>query len=299
MSITKTRLRQIVCLRLSALLCAALLVAGCNQFIDRQEYQPTPIPADVTRLFRVSGDSGSDTVWIVEQGGPQHELADDPRAEFRNFPNHEDLLFALVHQTLTLENDLAARYEELSLADLKAEVDVSVEILRRTIRHFKAQGKRVVVVGHSFGAILATRYLALEGPGEVDRFLIMAGRLDMPRVVVDGALNGVWHYFPNGGEPVRDPTLQPVTSQQFTELRIAGAAAHDRYTARLAGTDLSRVIYVYGTADEAIGRLSEVEDSFLRSMGSTVIKVEGGHHTSMFEDPETIRRIAEALQRPL
>ena len=299
MSIIKTRLRQIVHLRLSALLCAALLLAGCDQFIDRQEYRPTPIPADVTRLFLVSGNTGSDTVWIVEQGGPQHELADDPRAEFRNFPKHEDLLFALVHQTLTLENDLAARYEELSLADLKAEVDVSLEILRRTIRHFKAQGKRVVVVGHSFGAILATRYLALEGPGEVDRFLIMAGRLDMPRVVVDGALNGVWHHFPNGGEPVRHPSLQPATNQHFIELRIAAAAAHDRYTARLAGTDLSRVIYVYGTADEAIGRLSAAEDSFLRSMGSTVIEVAGGHHTSMFEDPETIRRIVEALQRPL
>ena len=299
MSILSTRLRQIVCLRLCALVCAALLAAGCDQFLDRQEYQPTPIPADVTRLFRLFGNTGSDTVWIFEQGGPQHELADDPLAEFRNFPNHGDLLFALVHQTLTLENDLAARSDELSLADLKAEVDVSVEILRRTIRHFKAQGKRVVVVGHSFGAILATRYLALEGPGDVDRFLIMAGRLDMPRVVVDGALHGVWHHFPNGGDPVRHPSLQPVTSQHLTELRIAGAAAHDRYTARLAGTDLSRVIYVYGTADEAIGRLSEAEDSFLRSRGSTVIAVEGGRHTSMFEDPGAIRRIVAALQQPL
>ena len=299
MSNLATRLQQIVCLRLCALLCAALLASGCDQFLDRQGYQPTPIPTDVTRLFGLFGNTGSDTVWIFEQGGPQHELADDPLAEFRHFPNHGDLLFALVHQTLTLENDLAARYEELSLADLMAEVDVSVEILRRTIGHFKAQGKRVVVVGHSFGAILATRYLALEGAGGVDQFLIMAGRLDMPQVVVDGALNGVWHHFPNGGDPVRHPSLQPRTSQQYTELRIAGAAAHDRYTARLAGTDLSRVIYVYGTADEAIGRLSEAEDSFLRSRGSTVIKVEGGHHTSMFEDPDTIRRIVAALQQPL
>ena len=176
MSILSTHPRQTVRLRLAALLCAALLAAGCDQFLDRHEYQPTRIPADV------------------------------------------------------------------------------------------------------------------------DRFLIMAGRLDMPRVVVDGALNGVWHHFPNGGEPVRDPTLQPVTNQHFIELRIAGAAAHDRYTARLAGTDLSRVIYVYGTADDAIGRLSEAEDSFLRSRGSTVIAVEGGGHGSMFEDPETIRRILAALQ---
>ena len=299
MSILSTRLRHIVCLRLSALLCAALLAAGCNQFIDRQEYQPTPIPADVTRLFRVSGNTDSDTVWVYEQGGPQHALGGDPLDEFGNFPNHEDLLFAHVHQTLTLENDLADRYEELSLADLKAEVDVSVEILRRTIHHFRSQGKRVVVVGHSFGAILATRYLALEGPGDVDRFLIMAGRLDMPRVVVDGVLNGVWYHFPNGGEPVRHPTLQPERNEHFIELRIVGAAAHDRYTERLARTDLSRVIFVYVTADEQVGRLSEAEDSFLTSRGSTVIKVEGGHHGSMFEDPETARRIVEALRRPL
>ena len=43
---------------------------------------------------------------------------------------------------------------------------------------------------------------------------------------------------------------------------------------------LRRVIYVYGTADEPIGRLSEAEDAFLRSKGSTVITVEGGHHGS-------------------
>ena len=57
---------------------------------------------------------------------------------------------------------------------------MSVEILHRTIEHFKAQGKRVVVVGHSYGAFLITRYLAIEGPDAADRYLIMAGRLDMP-----------------------------------------------------------------------------------------------------------------------
>ena len=57
------------------------------------------------------------------------------------------------------------------------------------------------------------------------------------------------------------------------------------------------MIYVYGTADEQIGRLSEAEDAFLRSKGSTVITVEGGHHGSMFEDPEAIRKIVEALQQ--
>ena len=292
------RQRQLI--YLAALLWAAALVTGCGQLLAPrapEEYQPTAIPTDVTELFRVSGNADSDTVWVYEQGGPLHELAGDPQYEFMNFPNHQALQFAHVHQTLTLENDLATRYAELSLANLKAEVDVSVEILHRTIRHFQAEGKRVVVIGHSFGALLTTRYLALKGPGTVDRFVIMAGRLDMPAEVVDGALNGVWHHFPDGVTPERHPSLQPEQDEQFIELRIAGATAHARYTERLANTDLRRVIYVYGTADEQIGRLSEAEDAFLRSKGSTVITVEGGHHGSMFEDPEAIRKIVEALQQ--
>lgn len=79
----------------------------------------------------------------------------------------------------------------------------------------------------------------------------------MPRVVVDGVLNGVWYHFPNGGEPVRHPSLHPENNEHFIELRIVGAAAHDRSTERLARTDLSRVIFVYGTADEQVGRLSD------------------------------------------
>ena len=247
--------QQFIRLPLAVLLLAAVLAVGCDEHLAPEEYRPTPISRDVTQLFRVSGNTGSETVWIYEQGGPLHELGDDPLEQFMNFPGHEALLYAHVHQTLTLENDLASRYAELTLANLEAEVDVSIEILHRTIRHFHAQGKRVVVVGHSFGAALATRYLALKGPGGVDRFLIMASRLDMPRKVVDGVLNGVWHHFPGGGTP----ELQPERAKDYIELRIVGAAAHDRYTERLAGANLRRVIYVYGTADEHVGRLNEAE----------------------------------------
>ena len=37
----------------------------------------------------------------------------------------------------------------------------------------------MVVVGHSYGAFLTARYLWRKGPGAADRYLIMAGRLDM------------------------------------------------------------------------------------------------------------------------
>ena len=283
----------------AALLLLAALAAGCKAFIAEPAYQATPLPADVTELFRVFGDAGADTVWIYEQGGPVHMLEDNPLQQFRHYPGHDAVLFAQVHQTLTIANDLVSRHRELSFEELQAEVDVSIEILHRVIEHFKAQGKQVVVVGHSYGAFLTTRYLWRKGPGAADRYLIMAGRLDMQQEVVDGVLGGQYYYFPDAVHPAPAPVppppfAEPITEREILELRIMGATGHDRYTERLAGTDLSRVLYVYGIEDMIVGRLTDDEVGFLTSSGSRVLAVQGGH-ASMFEDPEVVRQIAAAL----
>ena len=78
---------------------------------------------------------------------------------------------------------------------------------------------------------------------------------------------------------------------------MVGATGHDRYTERLADTDLRRVIYVYGTADEQVGRLSDAEVSFLQRKKSTVITIQGGDHGAMFADPDVTRQIVDALQQ--
>ena len=280
------------------LLVAGALIAGCSQgFV---QYQPTPIPDDITDLYRPFGTDEAETVWIFEQGGPLHEF-DDVYGFLVHYFEPADVHFVQVHQTLTLNHRLAVREAEWELSELQAEVDVSVEILHRTIEHFKAQGKRVVVVGHSYGAFLVTRYLAIEGPAAADRYLIMAGRLDMPEEVVDGFLDGEPYLFPDAVKP------QPVEGLEFSarelmEWRIAGATGHDRYTQRLAGTDLGNVIYVYGTHDRTVGRLTEAEVEFLESRGSTVLPVhsslpelEGDDHASMLLDPEVANQIVAAL----
>ena len=211
-------------------------------------------------------------------------------------PGRDAVLFAQVHQTLTIDNDLVSRHRELSFEELQAEVDVSVEILHRVIEHFKAQGKQVVVVGHSYGAFLTTRYLWRRGPAAADRYLNMAGRLDMQREVVDGVLAGQYYYFPDAVNPAPVPLPPypvPITEREILELRM-GATGHDRYTERLAGTDLSRVLYVYGIEDMIVGRLTDDEVRFLTSSGSRVLAVQGGH-VAMFEDPEVAGQIAAAL----
>ena len=154
---------------------------------------------------------------------------------------------------------------------------------------------QVVVVGHSYGAFLTTRYLWRKGPGAADRYLLMAGRLDMQREVVDGVLGGQYYYFFDAVNPAPVPPYPvPITEREILELRIMGATGHDRYTERLAGTDLSRVLYVYGIEDMIVGRLTDDEVGFPTSSGSRVLAVQGGH-VAMFEDPEVARQIAAAL----
>ena len=98
----------------------------------------------------------------------------------------------------------------------------------------------------------------------------MAGRLDMQREVVDGVLAGQYYYFPDAVNPAPVPPYPvPITERQILELRIMGATGHDCYTERLAGTDLSRVLYVYGIEDMIVGRLTEDEVGFLTSSGSS------------------------------
>ena len=286
--------------RFISLLAAAALVAGCGRGLIPETYQATAIPDDITELFELSGNADSRTVWILEQGGPAHMLEDFGKLSeiFHNYDDYEDVQLALVHQTLTLNQDLAARYSEFFLAELQAEVDVSVEILHRTIKHFRDQDKHVVVIGHSYGAFLMARYLAHHGPDAAHRYLIMAGRLDMPEVVVDGFLTGMPYWFPDGETPEPQPPPPfpaPATDQDLMEMRIAGATGHDRYTERLAETDLRKVIYVYGTLDEAVGRLTEAEVGFLNSRGARIIALEDGRHNSMFE-VDAAQEISDALQ---
>ena len=283
---------------LLAFLVAAVVFVSCEAFIPQEPelYQATRLSDDVTTLFEVQyGDPESETVWIYEQGGPIHELMNDYPA-FTDFPGHQDILFVQPHQTLTLNADLAARAEEYTLAELQAEVDVSIEILHRTIQHFRGQGKHVIVIGHSYGAFLITRYLAQKPPDSADRYLIMAGRLDMPEVVVNAFMNGRNYYFPDGVTPMDSGQVAP-TDRHLMEMRIAAATGHDRYTERLAARDLDRVIYVYGTQDEAVGRLTEDEVRFLESRGARVIVAEGGDHSSMFHDVDVVQEISDALQQ--
>ena len=291
-------------------------IVAVRQVATRLLAPITVLPDDVTLLYEtVPGgdtDTDADTVWLFSQGGPATAL---DSSDLTEFPGHGKRILVNVHQVQTLNPGLIDDARLDSVARVQAEMDVSVEILDRVIRHFKAQGKRVVVLSHSFGSFIVPRYLALKGPGAADRYVIMAGRLDIEREMYENRLSKLhdastvaWFYeggttltrFDQAAAPIDpDPNAPPPESVLPWSVRMQavfqGALGKHRYTRLLAGTDLSKVIYAYGTTDEAVGRLTGAEVAFLESRGAKVLAVEGGHG-SMLDDPAATARIVALLE---
>ena len=273
----------------------------------------TALPDDVTDLYEPvpGGAADADTVWLFSQGGPVPEL---DALDLTEFPGHESRILANVHQVQTLNPALIEDTRLDSVERVRVEMDVSVEILDRVIRHFRSRGKKVVVFSHSFGSFIVPRYLALKGPGAADRYVIMAGRLDIEREVWENRLGKLreggtvtYAYGDDGATLVRidvadlppgelGSTLENGMLPRSVRLASAfqGVLGMHRYTRLLARTDLSKVVYAYGTMDRAVGRLTADEVTFLESRGAEVIAVAGGHG-SMFDDPGTTRRIVDLL----
>ncbi len=261
----------------------------------------TQLPDDVTELFEIAdgSDPNSDTVWLFSQGGPSAELATPPVA-VTQFDGSENRLIVNVHQVQTWNPTLFDDPRLDSVEKIAVEMDVSVEILDRVIRHFKGQGKKVVVFSHSFGSFIVPRYLALKGPGAADRYVITAGRLDIEEVTFRNRLSKLHddsaeiYVYPDG----RTPTL--IDAGNATRMDLVGAVFQGvlgmyRFTELLSGMDLSKVIYVHAELDEALGRLTDREVEFLESRGAQVIYVEGGGHGDVVDDPTAQAEILDAL----
>ena len=230
------------------------------------------------------GNPGADEVWLFSQGGPRNALGDG--LDLQDFPGYANRILVNVHQAQTLNPDLYTDKRLTSFERVQAEMDVSVEILHRVIRHFKSRGKKVVVFGHSFGALTVTRYLALKGPAAADRYVIMAGRLEMEQQLVDNRLdylNGkpkgiyTFEYDSNSRKTAKhNPNLQPADRASELGMVFQGIQARHRYTELLKNMDLSKVLFAYGTRDRRTGSLDAAEESFLRSRGATVHAVSTG-----------------------
>ncbi|MDB4778334.1 hypothetical protein OAG68_02645 [bacterium] len=242
-----------------------------------------------TKYYYGIGNPESETVVINTQGGPMPELLEAEFAEVFAGVDLNEAFVVNVHQAHTLHpekiNQRVITFEEAIACDAE-----STKILAEVVDEFLRENKRVYVVGISFGAWMVQDLLATQG-SVADGYLILVGRLDMTEEIWQSFSKGGSGYFENGDEPtIEDAETfdgQELGPREYAEQnipKIAAGLGHKRYTKLLKDVDLSKVTYIYGKRDEAVGRLSESELEFLKQKGVKTISTEGGHGNEEIDD---------------
>lgn len=234
------------------------------------------ISQDIKDLIYFSGDEKAPTVLINVQAGPSPELAEDIVEFIVTTFNTTDILTVNPHQAQTLNPNILLGNEITvdQAVNFNAE---SVETLYQVVQYFKDEGRTVYIVGLSFGAFITQELIAQKGIDVADKYLIITGRLDINDVMWQGLAEGKNAYFENGVTPIVD-TEPFVDVLNRNEARLFAGIAMNRYTQQFNTIEsLSKITYIYGTTDEAVGSLTAEEVSFLQSKNANILSGNGGH----------------------
>lgn len=254
-------------------------------------YPQTILPNDTTQLWAKDGNLESDTVLIICQGGPSKALTfvEKGKTSYRYIPNYSNYYIAYLHQAQTLNNKMFDFNGQFTIEMAKKEVDNTSEILYRALDFFKKRNKTLIVIGTSYGAYIIPNYLSKK-PSLADKYVIIAGRIDDNKQMLDQHLRGFNGEFEEDGITYipedEDADLSEYSESENKEYQVRqllkGAIGTPRYSKELTDMDLSNVIYFYASNDKNVGRLSEPEIDFLKSRNAKVFETNTGHSETLY-----------------
>ncbi len=238
------------------------------------------LDAEMMELGSFFGNVFSDVVLINVQNGPSATLAtSDLRALLTLTDRDNDFFIFNLHQQQTLQAEQFT--SEISFETAKTVNQESVAILAQAIQFFKAQDKKVYVLGIAYGAYLVQELLVQEGTTIADQYLLIANRLDMPDLIWESFSEGNTGGFIDGNTPFTGApsTLTPVEKNLN---KLFAGLAFKRYTIELAKyDDLTNVTYCFGNLDESVGRLTQNEQALLITRQANLLKFDGGHQATI------------------
>ncbi|MBQ4802747.1 hypothetical protein J8L88_07800 [Aquimarina sp. MMG015] len=260
----------------TTVLILSLFFISCDSDDDIVIDEPLEISQEIKDLIYFKGDEDAPIVLINVQSGPDTELSTGEVDEIFQTFDTTDLLAVNVHQAQTL-NPSPFENDDITFNQAINFNSESVEMLYKVVNYFKNQGRTVYVLGISFGAFVTQDLIAKKGIDVADKYLIMAGRLDMETVMWEAFSEGRAGYFENGTNPI--PDQEPEMDVIDRNLnRLAAGFAMNRYTELLDSfDDLSSITYVYGEVDQAVGRLTTSEIELLQSKNTNIITGSGDH----------------------
>ena len=263
-----------------------VLALACTK--DKTE-DPVEIPFSLSEIEDIAtfrGNLEGDVVVVKTQGGPDTELYDEDLTDFINQAQAQNALFVNVHQAQTL--DPSKFEDDITFEDAKQYDRLSVDYLKRVLDFFaQYSNKTVYVLGISFGAFMAQELIATHEVDLAAGYLIMVGRLDIEEEFWKNFSRGEYSEFSfdEDGNPSIDFYGAGEDAFSRNMARLAAGLGYNRYTQRLDYlNDLSKITYVYGERDDAVGRLSKEEVNFLNKKNARVIPVSGADQSDAIDE---------------
>lgn len=238
---------------------------------------------EVSDYTVVRSNSSADTVVIGLHGGPTDMLYE---GDFDFFESISTFSVVEMQQYQHLNSNILSN-SSMTLEEAIIYNDTTVALLRKVVNHYNDLNKTVVLIGHSFGAFLLPEYLDDYGINDIHRIIPMAGRLNMNQEVVDAFATGYFAGFNNGTTVVVDQNQ--ASSDNWAAMKLQAGVGYNRYVDSLGMMDLTKLMYVYGTVDEAVGALLPDEITMLENTNATILAVQNGGHDSPFFNPQMIQ----------
>ena len=238
--------------------------------LQAQVIDPASLP-EVEDYTVVRTNPDADTVILVLHGGPTDFLYEGSFWFMENVPTfsvvevskQEMLSNVLSNSDLTLEEGIAVN-------------DTTAALIEKTVQYYNELDKTVVLLGHSWGAIILGEYMDDYGINAVHRIIPMEGRINMQPEFVDYLLDGYLPTFEADGYTMSLTT--PQYSYEQGLLTLAAAAFYNRWVDSLSNLDLSNMMYTYAENDMQTGALLPEETDFLDNTGARLLFIPSGNH---------------------
>ncbi|MEQ9402350.1 MAG: hypothetical protein RIM99_02090 [Cyclobacteriaceae bacterium] len=219
----------------------------------------------------------NDTVLLVLSNELTHDI--NPEKELALKLSYFPYNIMLVHQAQTKDPSLSNQYY---MTNVEADQinTISAEILKRTIEHFKSEGKYVIVFGDFIGSFLALKSIQLFGL-KADTYALLNGRLDVEQEIVEVAEGLRLAVLNENREVIVGNYI--INHENWVDFRLLGSMIRPRYTEVLTGVDLTNMICTYRFENEDMGSPTEAEVTFLENNGARVHGFPGSAAWSGYE----------------
>ncbi|MEX0275469.1 MAG: hypothetical protein AB3N16_13935 [Flavobacteriaceae bacterium] len=259
-------------------------------FLASKSYAATKLPNDDKKLFVAKGNWANEIAFVFVQGGPDIQLNIDTKDALHMMPNSGELLKVYPFQSQMLNPEILVADPVLTPSQSAFENAVSVEILDKTLTYLRQKGKKIFLIGHSYGASICLEYLSTK-VNQAEKVVLMGLDLNEDISSWDSLKSGEYIRWKNGKIPYATEVFWWIPDDFPKKGSFNGVADNltslvrsnmkKNYLEVLREEDFDNIVSVYAENDEANGCKSREEIDFLISKKVTVVGIKGNHHSMM------------------